>query len=303
LDPKENLPRDYSRIFQFQNFTRARKRIEKIHTGINSGQWVTIHVLDVPHGTIQNHPPEFPLVLSGIFKHENKMSVANFAIHRVSHFNDSLRSKEELLFHCGFRRYKASPIFSDSSRKTDKHKLEKYFHPASRGSVASVYAPITFPPVPLLVFKQIGTDWKFVATGSLLDINPDRLIIKRIILTGRAIKINKNRVVMRDMFYTPEDIRWFKPVQLWTKYGRVGHIKDSIGTHGKAKCFFDSTLKSQDTICMSLYKRVFPKWSILPELPRPQNSAEQIPKIEPTVLDTQTINNSEKKEQGTMETQ
>jgi pre-rRNA-processing protein TSR1 len=28
-DPKENLPSDYARIFQFENFDRARKRVMK----------------------------------------------------------------------------------------------------------------------------------------------------------------------------------------------------------------------------------------------------------------------------------
>ena len=26
-----------------------------------------------------------------------------------------------------------------------------------------------------------------------------------------------------------DDITWFKPVELWTKYGRRGHIKEPLG--------------------------------------------------------------------------
>lgn len=33
------------------------------------------------------------------------------------------------------------------------------------------------------------------------------------------------------------------------------------GTHGHMKCVFDDQLKSQDTILLHLYKRVFPKFA------------------------------------------
>ena len=36
------------------------------------------------------------------------------------------------------------------------------------------------------------------------------------------------------------------------------------GTHGHMKCVFNSQLKSQDTVLLNLYKRVFPKWTYQP---------------------------------------
>lgn len=74
-----------------------------------------------------------------------------------------------------------------------------------------------------------------VASGNLLSVNPDRMIIKRVVLSGHPLKVNKRSAVVRFMFFNREDIKYFQAVKLRTKYGRIGHIKEPLGK--KIKCF------------------------------------------------------------------
>ncbi len=47
--------------------------------------------------------------------------------------------------------------------------------------------------------------------------------------------------------------------------GLRGRIEESLGTHGLMKVMFSDQIKHNDTVCMSLYNRVYPKaefWGI-----------------------------------------
>lgn len=52
----------------------------------------------------------------------------------------------------GVRGFKSKPIFSSDEHGMNKFKMERFLHPG-RPSVASVYAPIAYQPLPVLMFK------------------------------------------------------------------------------------------------------------------------------------------------------
>jgi pre-rRNA-processing protein TSR1 len=146
----------------------------------------------------------------------------------------------------------------------------------NRFSMATVFGPITYMPCPLLVFKSSGQDYKLVATGALNSVNPDRIILKKVILTGHPIRVKKRFAVVKHLFHEPnvsvllavncfritylmQDARWFKPAELTTKHGLRGHITEPVGTHGLLKAQFNAPITQNDTIMLVLFKRVYPK--------------------------------------------
>lgn len=273
-DPKENLPSDYSRIFQFENFNRTKRRVLKMESNEETsavvGSFVKIAIRNVPEALKQvlDDQPGRPLVIFGLLKHENKLSVLNMLLRKHPSFETAVKSKEKLIFHVGCRRFFSRPIFS-AHTNGNKFKYERFLRDDC-ATVASVYAPITYPPSSVVVFKlNPDGSQSLVATGSILSVNPNRIVAKRIILSGHPFKINKKAAIVRYMFFNRDDILWFKPVELRTKYGRRGHIKEPLGTHGHMKCYFDRQITSMDTVLMSLYKRVFPKWVIDDRVPDP----------------------------------
>lgn len=129
-------------------------------------------------------------------------------------------------------------------------------------TVASCIGPVNLTMTcPLMVFKQSDIDGslQLIATGTPLSIDPDRIMLKKIILTGNPIRAKKRSGVIKHMFYDPLDVKYFKPVELMTRYGLRGHITESVGTHGLFKAHFSGMIKQNDKVMLVLYKRVYPK--------------------------------------------
>jgi len=262
-DTKENLPLDYARIFQFENFDRTRRRVlaEEVG-GAEVGWYVTVYLVGVGKHLVTTQPTN-SLVLTSLLPHEHRMSVLNMAVRRSPLSGDMpIKSKARLVFQCGWRRFAACPIFSQHTNGS-KHKYERFFRDGN--IVMTTFAPISFPPAPVLVFEEHPSGKQsLLATGTLLSADPNRVVLKRTVLSGHAFKVHKSVCTIRFMFFNREDIEWFSPVELRTKNGRRGHIKDGLGTHGHMKCIFDGQVSQQDTVLMNLYKRMFPKWTYDP---------------------------------------
>ena len=267
-------PEDWRRLLQFADYKGSKNKAirEALAGGVSPGTRVDVHLRAVP-SSLRNRPQ--PLSLFSLLRHERKHTVVNVNMTLNSGVEEPLKSKEELIIQCGPRRLVINPIFSSSDNTPNNvHKFDRYLH-AGRSATATWVGPLTFGSVPVLIFRNKSSNdpevldaadndvtidnLDLVGTGTVVSPDQSRVVAKRAILTGHPFKIHKKVVTVRYMFFNAEDVNWFKALQLWTRRGRSGFIKESLGTHGYFKATFDAKLNPQDAIGISLYKRVFPR--------------------------------------------
>jgi len=269
-DPYEDLPVEYSRIWEFEAFASTARAFRQqfiedcydLEDGGVSTFYCAVYLRGVPATVLESQPRGVPFVLSSLFPCEQKVTVVHGTVARLKENTEVIKSKQELFLHCGFRRFTAKPTYSEVPKRASickKFKFMRFLH-HDVTACASFYAPVIFPPSRLLMFTQTDAGPELVASGSITGVDPKQLLIKRVVLTGYPFRTHKSKGVVRFMFFNPADIRWFKPVELCTRKGLRGHISESLGTHGYMKCRFSATIRQDDTVCMNLYKRVYPKW-------------------------------------------
>ncbi|KAF9893658.1 hypothetical protein FE257_009826 [Aspergillus nanangensis] len=276
-EDRPHEPEDWRRLLQFADYKGSRNRFtrEALVGGVSAGTRVDIHLRAVPT-TLRNQPQ--PLSLFSLLRHEHKNTVVNVNMHLNSSVEAPLKSKEELIVQCGFRRIVVKPIYSSNDNTPNNvHKFDRFLHPG-RSAIATWVGPLTWGAVPVLVYKnktaedpeildsadgnpeKLDTNrLELIGNGTVVAPDQARVVAKRAILTGHPYKIHKRVVTVRYMFFNSEDISWFKALQLWTRRGRSGFIQESLGTHGYFKATFDAKINPQDSVGISLYKRVFPR--------------------------------------------
>ena len=126
-DTEENLPQEYGKIFQFENFNRTKRRIyeKMVEEGACVGWYITLHIANVSEecaryctrSSTQLPGSYEPLVIHSMLPHEQKFSVINMLIKRVNwdekESEVAVKNKQTLVFKVGYRWFRASPIFSE----------------------------------------------------------------------------------------------------------------------------------------------------------------------------------------------
>lgn len=264
FDP--NRPNEWKRLLRISNYKGTKNKVLKdsiIESQVLIGSKINLY-LKAPKLIIESIEPidKKPFIVYGLLEHEQKLAVVNFSIKTWEEYDKPIPSKERIIVQYGPRRQVIQPLFSSTTNTPNNvHKYDRFLHKDTI-QIATAIAPVSFSTsTPALFFKETSSGIEFVGSGTFLNAEHQRILAKRVILTGHPLSIHKNVVTVRYMFFNSEDISYYKAVPLFTKSGRSGFIKESLGTHGYFKANFDGKITSQDVIAMSLYKRVWPKTS------------------------------------------
>ncbi|XRB07882.1 pre-rRNA-processing TSR1-like protein [Pycnococcus provasolii] len=242
-----------------------------------------------------------PIHLVGLLEHEAKHSVVHFSSRRFvasPSDDDALRAArgdrvyksgaDTWLMYTPLRSFSTRCVYSgdampSSSGEARRHKIDRFMRPAtgSDTTILSSYGPIYQGTMPFIGFVSpqaesagAGTGASAsrprrllaISSGAVRGADPDTLLLKRTVLTGWPLRVHKKTATVRFMFHNAEDVRYFMPAELWSKGGghRRGKIFEPLGTHGGMKVKFDGVIRQSDAVCVSLYKRQYPKdleWS------------------------------------------
>lgn len=269
-----NRPEEWKKLLRIGNYKYTRNKLlkEAVKTAqVVTGDFVKIY-LSFPKNLLGKlvDPRSNVLAIYGLLPHEHKKAVVNFSLQRWEEYDKPVPSQEPIIVQYGIRRYTINPLYSnDTNTPNNVHKFEKFLHPDVQ-SIATCIAPVDFTQSPAIFFKPSTTEstgLELIGHGTFLNSDHTRVIAKRAILTGHPFRFHKNVLTVRYMFFRPEDVEWFKSIPLFTKSGRSGFIRESLGTHGYFKANFDAKLSAQDVVAMSLYRRKWPQnshfWSAM----------------------------------------
>lgn len=271
-EDRAHEPEEWRSLLQIPNYQASRSRSlrEALVGGVPPGTRVHVYIKGVPAALKQQHLLASPVTMFSLLRHEQKKTAVNYLFNLSSDYGKPIKSKEELIVQCGPRRMVVTPLLSQAgTTPNDVHKYCRFLHPG-QSAIATFMGPVTWGSVPVLFFKRTVTEGSqeeesqttgltLVGSGTALPPSTSRVIAKRVILTGHPYHIHKKLVTVRYMFFNREDVEWFKALPLWTRRGRIGYVKEPLGTHGYFKATFDGRINPQDAVGVSLYKRMFPR--------------------------------------------
>ncbi|KAI4291225.1 pre-rRNA-processing protein TSR1 [Pancytospora philotis] len=231
----QEKPEYYKDLVFMKNIKYVQNNLVKNTSAVPSHTYVHLKV------RTNGGAPTGPVVVFNLFEYETRNTIHNYD------FSDSKPLPKEIVVDNGYRIYRASTILTRNLR----HNVFKEERDLTHG-VVSFMGPFSFFASAASVINDDGSVIKLLNGES-----KDRIFFDCQVLRGRPIKIYKRYCIIKGMFYSREQVEYFRNIRVDAKNDNKGFIKKPMGMHGLFKAYFNHPIKHDDAITMPLYKRMF----------------------------------------------
>ncbi|ELA41607.1 uncharacterized protein VICG_01355 [Vittaforma corneae ATCC 50505] len=241
VDRPEEMPEHYKDIVFLRNIKHVLGQIKNRECIIPKNKSVVLKIrLSLPSNEVFD--PSL-VVLFNLFEYEGRCTILNYE------FSSQEPLPEEIVVDNGFEIFRAKCIVT---RNLNSNAFKQESSLVS-GIVSFVGPLALFSPNAFVV-----SDFNSSKAVKLFNgYSQNRLFFDCVELKGKPVKICKRYIVVKGMFYTKEQVEYFRNIQLEARRGIRGFVKKSLGTKGAFKAYFAQPVKYGEEITMSLYKRIF----------------------------------------------
>ncbi|TNJ27465.1 Ribosome biogenesis protein [Giardia muris] len=221
--------------------------------------------------------------LIGLYRFENRDSIAHCTVSLAdlpSTFGipdappirpgdpTPLTHEHPFIIYAGFRRIYTAPLPSQLLAP-GRSKMVRYYHTTEQSITMSFVCPLYLEqdalPHALFFYTPSLTststvlgEYRFCGSGKITTFDTTFITLQRIVLAGTPFHINRRYATVRHMFFSPEDVKYFAPLDLYTENGGTGRILQPMGLKGYFKAHFDTQITHGTAIKLAVYRQAFP---------------------------------------------
>ena len=228
--------------------------------GLKAGTYARVVLSSVPCEFSQAFNPKHPLIIGGLSATEERFGYVQVRIKRHRWHKKILKTNDPLIFSLGWRRFQTLPIYSISDSRT-RNRMLKYT-PEHMHCFGTFYGPLVAPNTGFCAvqsFSNVNPGFRIAATGTVLSVDSNTEIVKKLKLTGHPYKIFRNTAFIKDMFNSSLEIAKFEGASIKTVSGIRGQIKRALAKpEGHYRATFEDKILMSDIVFLRAWYPIRP---------------------------------------------
>ncbi|XP_050504650.1 ribosome biogenesis protein BMS1 homolog [Diabrotica virgifera virgifera] len=230
--------------------------------GYRPGMYVRLEFQSVPSEFIEYFDPTCPLVIGALNMGEENVGFVNVKIKKHRWYNKILKTNDPLIISLGWRRFQTIPLYSKLEDDL-KFRYLKYT-PEHLTCNAHFWGPITPQGTGFLALQTVDSEsnvikklgFRIAATGSVLELDKNTRILKKLKLIGHPLKIYKKTAFIKGMFNSSLEVAKFEGARIKTVSGIRGQIKKAVNKpEGCFRATFEDKIQLSDIVfCRTWFK-------------------------------------------------